>query len=311
MLNRRQLRVKVMQSLYAFMQSENHSLENGEKELLFSVQKIYELYHFLLLLPLELVHLHQQQVENAKQKYFPTEEEKNPNPRFTNNRVLKLLKNNGDFNLGVNKKKLNWIEETDWLNKIFADIKRDQEFKKYMYDSPDTIESDKDFLNYIYINYVAPNEQLQEILEEKSIFWADDFELVLTLIIKTIRACKENSLNLLPLYNDQDDREFILELYRKTIIHNNEYEKIISQKTNNWEVDRIAAMDILLMKMAIAEVIHFPSIPVKVTLNEYIDISKEYSTPKSNTFINGILDKIATELKEENKIQKSGRGLME
>jgi N utilization substance protein B len=286
-------------------------LEVGEKELLFSIQKIHELYHLLFLLPSEFIYLNKQQIENSKQKYFPTEEEKNPNFKFINNPIIKLLMANSDLNIAISTRKLNWSSERDWLIKVFNDIKKDQEYRKYLFSSENSLEADKDILNYIFKNYIAPNEQLQETLEEKSIFWADDFELVLTLIIKTLKGSDEEKINLLPLYNDEDDKQFILELYRKTIIHNKEFEEIISKKTSNWEVERIAIIDNILMKMAITELIYFPSIPVKVTLNEYIDISKEFSTPKSKIFINGILDKIFAELKSENKINKTGRGLLE
>lgn len=315
MLNRRHLRVKVMHALYAFIQSKNHDLRAGEKELLYSLEKVYELYISYLSIFPELAELAQTISVEGKQKYFPTEEEKNPSSKFFENEAIKKLALNQELHRKISNKKINWKTEPELLKKIFLQIKGSPEYQEYMAAPVRTLEEDKEFLVKIFKNYVGPFELLIHIFEEKSIYWMDDFDIAASMVIKTIKNLTEDSgatTPLLPLFKDEeDDRNFAIELFRKTIIHNDEYEKMIAEKTQNWEVERIAMMDILLMKMALAEMLNFSNIPVKVTLNEYIELSKNYSTPKSKMFINGILDKLVLTLKEQNKIQKIGRGLLE
>lgn len=315
MLNRRHLRVKVMHSLYAFFQSKNTDLRAGEKELLFSLEKVYDLYiYYLSLLP-EIAEVALNITEDAKQKYFPTEEERNPNKKFIENFAIQKLASNQPLHQMISKRKINWKTEPEMIKKMYNQVKASPEYQEYMSTPSGNIEEDKEFLVKIFKNYIGPEDLLIHLFEEKSIYWMDDFDLVASMVIKTIRNISQKSGPndpLIALYKDEeDDRNFAIDLFRKTIIKSDEYEKMIAEKTENWEVDRIAMMDVLLMKMALAEMLNFPNIPVKVTLNEYIELSKNYSTPKSKMFINGILDKLVMSLKEKNLITKVGRGLME
>lgn len=315
MLNRRHLRVKVMHSLYAFFQSKNTELRLGEKELLLSLDKVYDLYiHYLSLLP-EIAEVATQIAEEAKQKYFPTEAERNPNKKFIENFAVKTLASNQHLHQVISKRKIGWKHEPELIKKMYNQVKASPEYLEYMASPAGDIEEDKEFLVKIFKNYIGPEDLLIHLFEEKSIYWMDDFDLVASMVIKTIRNISPQSKPadpLIPLFKDEeDDKNFALELFRKTIIRSDEYEKMIAEKTENWEVERIAMMDVLLMKMALAEMLNFPNIPVKVTLNEYIELSKNYSTPKSKMFINGILDKLVITLKEKKLINKVGRGLME
>lgn len=315
MLNRRHLRVKVMHALYAFFQSNNSDLRAGEKELLFSLEKVYDLYIYYLSLFPELAEVAHTVSVEGKQKYFPTEEEKNPNTKFIENGAIKRLAQMDDLQKMISNRKINWKTEPELTKKIFNTVKASPEYQEYLANPTRSLETDKEFLVKIFKNYVGPFELLLHLFEEKSIYWMDDFDLVASMVIKTIKNLKEESgkeERLLPLFKDEeDDRKFALELFRKTIVNSDEYEKLIADKTQNWELERIAMMDVLLMKMALAEMLNFTSIPVKVTLNEYIELSKNYSTPKSKIFINGILDKLVMSLKESNRIQKAGRGLLD
>lgn len=315
MLNRRHLRIKVMQALYAFFQSENNDLRKGEKELLFSIEKIYDLYISILLIIPEIVDFAIRTQEEAKQKMLPTAEDLDPNTKFINNRFVKQLSKNSELYRKAENRKISWRNEPELIKKIFLLVKNSDEYFEYMKSSDSSYEEDKEFIIKIFKKYISEFELLYHYFEEKSIYWMDDFELVNSIIVKTIKTFTPGSNEhtpLMPLYKDEeDDRNFAIELFRKTIIHNKEYETLIAEKTQNWEVERIAMMDVLLMKMAIAETLNFPSIPVKVTLNEFIEISKNYSTPKSKLFINGILDKLLADFKTGGKINKVGRGLME
>jgi len=315
MLNRRHLRVKVMQALYAFFQTEKEEMKNGEKQLFHSIEKIYDLYiHLLLIIP-EIFELAHRTLEDAKQKMLPTAEDINPNTKFADNKVADLLAKNIELHKKASNRKINWQNEPELVKKIFLSIRSSEEFENYMKSTESSFEEDQDFIIKVYKKYVSEFELLHNYFEEKSIYWVDDIDLVNSMVVKTLKSFKADSnenFSLIALYKDEeDDRVFAQDLFRKTVLLNKELETLIGEKTANWEVERIAMMDVLLMKMALAEVLTFPSIPVKVTLNEYIEISKSYSTPKSKHFINGILDKLIADFKTEGRIKKTGRGLME
>ena len=314
-LSRRHLRSKGLQALYAFFQSDNADIAKGEKELIVSIDKVYDLYLYQLSLITEIIRYAGRMAEEGKQKKLPTPEDLAPNTRFIDNQVIAKLNISRPFLKALEVRKINWINEQEFIKKFVLAIKESEEYKEQLSSEDSSFEADKNFLVQIYKSCIADSEQLQQYLEEHSIYWMDDMELVNSMIVKTIKSFSEASGEfhpILPLYKDEeDDKKFIVDLFRKTILNNKEYEELIAEKTQNWDVERIALMDILIMKMAICEVLNFPSIPVKVTLNEYIDISKRFSTPKSKVFINGILDKIILDFKTQDRIKKTGRGLLQ
>ncbi len=312
MLNRRFLRIKVMQALYSYFQSEGNDIKKAEKELITTLDNIYSLYLWLLAL-LKDIHQHANMVaEDAKNKKLPTREDLDPNTKFQDNQFLKALQESKFLTDALTKRKINWDNDADVVRKIFNDIRSSDDYKKYMGTREGTLNEDKELLMNILINVIAEHELLTHFFEEKNVHWADDLFVAIIGVKKTMESFDGKKLFLQSLYkNEAEDLEFAKKLFEKCIIHNNEFEKLIAEKTVNWEVERIAQMDVLLMKMGLAEILFFENIPIKVSLNEYIDISKEYSTPKSKVFINGILDKIVLDLKSQQKIVKTGRGLQE
>lgn len=315
MFSRRYLRIKAMQALYAYFQSNNRDLGKGEKELFLSIHKIYELYHFLLLLLGEIRFIAQKSSEDGKLKLRPTKAELDPSLRFVNNRVLEVVQKSAELNTYCQRHTLNWQNEGELTRKIFNNIRHSPEYEVYMNLEACTFKEDKEFVIDIFKNQIANFELLESSFEERSIHWVDDLGIANAMVIKTLEQFEEAdpiSHRLMPLYkSEEEDIEFVTDLYRKTIINDKANEKYIADKTQNWEVERIALMDVLLMKMAITEILYFPTIPVKVSLNEYIEISKMFSTPKSKIFINGILDKLVVDFRESGEMKKMGRGLME
>ena len=319
MLNRRYLRIKAMQAVYACIQSGNQKVEMVEKQMFHSIETLYELYIFQLSVLGELVNFETQRLEEAKQKYFPTEENLNPSLKFISNRLISKLTSNRDFGKMLNNYHISWVGEYEIIHSIYTKLKDSKMYKDYMGNGLSSFEDDKDFVSKMFRKYISESEALQSFFEEKNIFWSDDFYVASHMGIKTIGAMGENDSDAKPmptLYKispggQNEDREFVKDLFRKTLFNIHEFEDLIQKYVRNWEVERIAMLDTILMKMAITEIMNFPSIPIKVSLNEYIDIAKEYSTPQSSNFINGILDSIVKELRDENKIVKIGRGLME
>lgn len=319
MLNRRQLRIKTLQSLYAFQQSGNDSIAIGEKELLHSIDRIFDLYFYVLAIAVEMKHFAQKRIDEAKTKLMPTYDDLNPNMRFVENFALTLIETNKNYIENIEKRKINWSDNNNFIRNLFAVFSESKVFQDYMNAEVSDFKNDKEIITVLFNDFVLESEDLNSLLEEKSIYWVSDLDMVGSFIIKTISELKKNTdtdgMLLKGVYFNQginaEDKEFILDLFRKTIKRNAEFEELIKKQTKNWELERIALIDILLMKMALCEVTEFSSIPIKVSLNEYIEISKYFSTPKSRMFINGILDKIVIELKNNNKISKTGRGLLE
>lgn len=315
MFNRRNLRIKVMQALYAFYRSENPNLKKCEKELLLSIEKTHDLYIYLFLLITEIANSAGQYAELSKTKHLPTQEDLNLNPKFIKNRFIKQLAENKELKRLIESKRLSWFGDLDIVKNIFLQIKSSDEYAAYLASSDDSYNADREFIITIFKMHIANFSPLRQFLEQKSIFWAVDIDLVNHMVLKTIISDNSDSrsknTSLLRQYRDtEEDRDFVLPLFRKTILHEKEYEKLIGKKAKNWETERIAMIDILLMKMAMCEILEFPTIPVKVSLNEYIEIAKQYSTPRSNIFINGILDKLVAGFKKGKKIKKTGRGLV-
>ncbi len=314
MLNRRQLRIKVLQALYAYFQSDGEEYARSEKALLKAVERMYDLYIYLLLTFSEIKVHAENRIEENKKKIRPNKEDLSPNLKFVSNRIIQFLEQNKILNTLSKDRKVNWlgVENQEMFRKIFLQIRESETYISHISNGISGFEEDKLFAIELFKMEIANSELLYNCLEEKSIDWLDDIDLACSMVLKTIKAATEqDEIEIMPLYKkDDDEQDFIKTLLRKTISMNQENEKLIDELTQNWELDRIARMDIILMKMAITELQSFSNIPTKVTLNEYIEISKFYSTPKSNLFINGILDKAIDKLKNEKKLIKTGRGLM-
>lgn len=312
MINRRHIRVKVMQSVYAMQQSHSDDLVKEEKFLKHSIQKMYDLYVLNLQLLVEVQKLARKRIELSKKKILATKEELNPNTKFIDNKLLNSLNESVSLEGYVELNKLNYWDLDDEYVKILLDeLQRSDLYKKYM----DTVENsyniDKSFVIDFFRDIVAPNEKLADYFEDQMISWVDDIPFVNTWILKSLNKQKANKPFILgSLYKDNDDKVFVSDLFTKTMLHQHKYEEDIKEKTPNWEADRIADIDMIIIKMAITEFLHFPSIPSRVTINEYIELAKDYSTNKSGYFINGVLDKLAKDYLSSNKMVKIGRGLL-
>ncbi len=285
----------------------------SEKELHFAIEKSYELYHYLLLLIIDVALYAESRMELARNKRIPTREDLHPNTRFIENRLVMQLRNNTHLLRFVDQHKLNWTNHPELIRELYQNILNSQEYTDYLEAEENSYNDDKKFISWVYTHLVFPSELLSSVLEEQSIYWNDDLEFIISMIIKTFRKFKPEDGEekpLLELYKNKEDRDYVVRLFRQSILHRDEFVEYVRKNTRNWDLDRIAFMDILIMQMAIAELTAFPSIPTKVTLNEYLEISKFYSTSKSNVFINGVLDKVVFQLKEEKKIVKKGRGLI-
>ncbi|PJJ84328.1 transcription antitermination factor NusB [Mucilaginibacter auburnensis] len=315
MLNRRHLRVKVLQAVYAYHQTGAGSVSQHEKNLLQNIDKVYEMYIWMLSLISEVVEYAEKDAEERAHKHLPTAADLNANLKIMTNRFYTSLRNNKEYLAGVKKYKIEWNFDPELVKGLFRALKYSPEYEEYLQKTDDTIQTDKDIIKFIFKKVILKSTLAEQVFEEKFIFWPVDKDVLQALIAKTFKnfSFEDPAKNKLAetTGNWAEDKEFIIDLFQATIKYDKDYQEMIGLKTQNWEPERIAMMDTLLMKMAIAEFINFNSIPVKVTINEYLEISKEFSTPKSNSFINGILDKILIELKEEKKIRKTGRGLIE
>jgi N utilization substance protein B len=313
MLARRHIRIKVLQALYGFFRDDNPDTAMALKSLNSSLERIYDLYLYDMCTLRELLMAAEGRMQIGRNKLMPRADEVNPNQNFVNNRVLLLLKNNVRLNKMVEQKQISWSEYRDHFKKVVTKLLDDDEFQRYMHLQEPSFSDDKKLVKYIYATYICENEFIHNIYEDLSIHWADDLDAAQMMTSKTIKTLKEDSDEyhpLVKLYKDKEDEGFGAQLFRKVIGNSQNYEALIAERTKNWESDRIAIVDNILMKMAIAEFVGFDQIPVKVTLNEYIELAKEYSTPKSATFINGVLDKLVIDLREKNEIIKVGRGLL-
>ncbi|MGV3507760.1 MAG: transcription antitermination factor NusB [Sphingobacteriaceae bacterium] len=315
MLNRRQLRVKVLQTLYAYHLSENKVVKAFEKKLLDSVDDVYEMYIWLLALVSEVSDYVLIDADERANKYLPTETDLNTNLKLNNNRFIKALRENPGYISDFKKYNPSWNFDPEIVKTIFTELKNSEQYRAYLESDDLSMRAEKEIVKYIFKKIILVVPSVEQSFEEKFINWQVDRPVLEAMVAKTFSNFQseigaENKLaQISPVW--VEDRDFIVNLFQKTIAFDEEYQKLISDKTKNWETERIAIIDILLMKLALTELIHFPGIPVKVSMNEYIEIAKEFSTPKSNLFINGILDKILAELKSAGKIRKSGRGLIE
>jgi N utilization substance protein B len=314
MLNRRHIRVKVMQSIYAMHQNNSDNLEKEEKFLFQSIENILDLYLIMLSALVELRNSEEDFIEKSRKKHLATAEERNPNRKFINNQVLQLLDENNSLSIALEGRKINnWKQNDDYILILLEAVKASDVYTRYMHNRDNNFDEDRKFIHDLFTEVIAPNEKLYEYLEDYKLTWVDDIPLVNTMIakqLKQIEAEGKDAFRVPKLYKDIDDKDFVKELFRKTVLNEVELAKEFIDKTPNWDTERIAEIDAIILKMAICEFLKFPSIPVKVTINEYLEIAKEYSTPKSSIFINGILDNLVKEYQTTNKLVKTGRGLM-
>lgn len=316
MLNRRHLRVKVLQNLYAYQQSEDKELARFEKSLLENVDQVYETYIWLLNLLVDVVDFTIIDADERANKHLPSERDLSDNTRLESNTFIEMLKQNQLFINRTKKYQVSWHNlDPEIVRQIFQQLKQAPEYEEYLNSDDRSIFKEKDIIKFIFKRLILKSPTVEHVFEEKFINWELDKEVLQALVAKTFKNFQsldphDNDLaNLTP--NWVEDEEFISRLFAFTVRRGEEYQSYITSKTKNWEADRIAMMDTLIMRLAISELVNFPTIPVKVTINEYLEISKVFSTPKSNVFINGILDKVITDLRNEGKINKTGRGLIE
>ncbi len=315
MLNRRHLRIKVLQLLYAYYQSKEEGYVKSDKELTLSIDRMYDMYLYLILTFEQLIRAAENKMVDRKKKLRPTSEDLNPKMHFVENRIFHQIAHSKELAALIKKRKINWIgaEHQVMFKKIFLAILESEAYIIYMKKDCPTFEEEQTFAVQLFKESIANSAIMYNFFEEKSIYWMDDLDLCCSMVMKSIKAMEENKeFTPLPLYKDEEDElSFVHDLLQKTIQNDAEYDALISELVANWETERIAKMDLILLKMGITELLNFQSIPAKVTLNEYIEISKFYSTPKSNIFINGILDKIVEKFKSEKRMIKTGRGLLD
>ncbi|MBE6342272.1 MAG: transcription antitermination protein NusB [Bacteroidales bacterium] len=319
MINRRFLRVKVLQAVYAYQESGEDFVENGIKHLIDSIEKLRDLFVWQISFLVETKRFAENRIEENKHKNFPTADDLNPNMRYVENRVLVALENNKDLRKEEERLKINWADHQDIVRGYYNKMRETEEYKQYMSDSVDNFDHDKKFIVKMINEYFADLEVLQDFYEEKSIFFVDDYHLVSSMLVKFFTEMKANfneNTSLPSIYktgNDpvNEDKEFVKNLFRKVLLHDSEYGKMVGENTSNWEKERVCIMDMIILKLAITEFCCFPYIPVKVTMNEYIEISKYFSTPKSKIFVNGILDRILKKLNDQGAVVKKGIGLLD
>lgn len=308
MINRVLIRLKIVQIVYAYYQNGGKNLDTAEKELFFSLSKAYDLYNYLLLLMVEVTKQANKRLNAAKNKLVPTKEELFPNTKFVENRFIAQLEVSKQLLEFSNNQKKTWENEADFVKTLCDKILESDIYKEYMASETSSYEEDRELWRKLYKNIIFNNIELDQVLEDQSLYWNDDKEIVDTFVLKTIKRFDEKNgakQELLPEFKDEEDQDFARRLFRRTILNADYYRHLISENTKNWDLDRVAFMDVVIMQIALAEILSFPNIPVSVSLNEYVEIAKLYSTPKSGGFINGTLDGIVNSLKKENKLTKN------
>lgn len=295
MINRELIRIKIVQLTYAYYQNGNRNLDVAEKELLFSLSKAYHLYHYLLALIVavskEARKYYDVEVARANREGLPM-----PSSKFVDNKFATQLEENKQLCDFIATQKQTWDDDVEFVRKLYSQITQSRIYLDYMESDDSSYEADREVWRKLYKSLIMENEELDTVLEEKSLYWNDDKEIVDTFVLKTIKRFEpENSVKqeLLPEYKDEDDKDFARKLFRATILNADQYQRYMSETSRNWDFSRLAYMDVVIMQIAIAEMLNFPNIPINVTINEYVDLAKIYSTPKSSGYINGMLDSIA------------------
>lgn len=306
MINRKLIRVKIVQLTYAYYQNGHHNMDTAEKELLFSLSKAYDLYNYLLGLIVAITQEERRRVDIATRR-AEREGTETPSQRFAFNKFATQLEENKQLNLFMEDKKMSWENDVEAVRKLCDQIERSPLYQEYMMSDAEDYETDRELWRRIYRTLIQGNEDLDAILEEKSLYWNDDKEIVDTFVLKTIKRfdpANKAGQELLPEYDDTEDREYALKLFRSTILNADTYQRYMSETSRNWNFSRLAYMDVVLMQIAIAEMLTFPNIPIIITINEYVDLAKLYSTPKSGGYINGMLDAIARHLVDTGRLLK-------
>lgn len=306
MINRKLIRVKIVQLTYAYYQNGHHNMDTAEKELLFSLSKAYDLYNYLLGLIVAITQEERRRVDIAMRR-AEREGTETPSQRFAFNKFATQLEENKQLNLFMEDKKMSWENDVEAVRKLCGQIEQSPLYQEYMMSDAEDYETDRELWRRIYRTLIQGNEDLDAILEEKSLYWNDDKEIVDTFVLKTIKRfdpANKADQELLPEYDDTEDREYALKLFRSTILNADTYQRYMSETSRNWNFSRLAYMDVVLMQIAIAEMLTFPNIPISVTINEYVDLAKLYSTPKSGGYINGMLDAIARHLVDTGRLLK-------
>jgi N utilization substance protein B len=312
MINRRHIRVKVMQSVYAMIKSYDDDVLKEEKFIKYSIKRMFDLYVVLLDLLVEVQKLAEEKQEISKKKYLATEEDLSPNRKFVENKLIKKIAESSSLTLYKEAQNLdNWSKDDEYIKIIWDLLQNSDIFSEYLNSSDDSFNSDKDFVVTFFKEIVAPNSKLAEYFEGENITWVDDIPFVNTWVVRSLTKQKSaNAFKLGSLYKNQDDQDFVTDLFKKVILNHHSFENDIKIHTPNWETDRIADMDMILIKMGVCEFLNFPFIPTKVSINEYIEIAKDYSSENSGYFVNGVLDKLSREFLKDKKIVKVGRGLL-
>lgn len=306
MINRELIRIKIVQLTYAYYQNGSKNIETAEKELLFSLSKAYDLYNYLLALIVGITKEARRHLEVAESR-AKREGTAMPSTKFVYNRFALQLEANNMLNDFMESQKKNWDDEPEFLKKIYTQITESQIYKDYMEDEEDSYLADRELWRKLYRTLIQDNSDLDALLEEQSLYWNDDKEIVDTFVLKTIKRFEEKNKStqqLLPEYDSEEDKDYARKLFRATIMNGDEYQHYMSEASRNWDFSRLAYMDIVIMQIAIAEMLNFPSIPVSVTINEFVEISKLYSTPRSSSYINGMLDGIAHHLANTGRMLK-------
>ena len=308
MINREIIRLKVVQIIYAFYQNGGKNIDTAEKELFFSLAKAYDLYHYLLMLMVEVNRIAERAVETAQNRYNRIHAGEKPSTKFIDNRFIRQLEINKQLLEFRENQKKTWANDEDFVRSLYKKITETEYYQEYMASGESSYAEDRELWRKIYKSLICNNETLESLLEDMSLYWNDDKFIVDTFVLKTIKRFEEEKgadQELLPEFKDEDDRDFAHRLFRNTLLNAEYYRKLISENTKNWEFNRIALMDLVIMQIALAEIVTFPNIPLSVSLNEYVDIAKTYSTPRSGAYVNGLLDVIAKRLIAEKKITKT------
>lgn len=307
MINRVLIRLKIVQIIYAYYKNSGKTIKATEDEVFFSLSKAYDLYNYMLLLMVGITHYAADRISFLSMKIRPTENDKNPNLKFVNNRFIAQLERNEKLVKFAEKSKFNWVDNSDLLRRLLDEIEESDIYKEYMAAETSSYEEDKELWRKLYKAFIFDNEELDALLEEQSLYWNDDKSIVDSFVLKTIKRFEEKNAatqQLLPEYKDVADMEFARKLFHNAITNAEQYRELMSSSSKNWDMSRLAFMDVVIMQVALAEIMTFDDVPLSVTLNEYVEIAKHYSTVKSGSFVNGMLDTITKKLRQENKINK-------
>ena len=305
------LRVKVAKNLYAHLKSGSDNLKASEKNLVESIDKAYDLYFQMMSLIVEVAHYAESRIEINKNKKLPTYEDLNPNRRFVDNAVIHLIATSDSVNDVIARRKLSWAPYSDAVKDVYNRMVESEYYKKYMSASICTFSDDRRFVEEFFTS-LEEDEALNDVVNDMSLLWTDDYGFALYMAVRTVQNLKQShtEVKVLPKFKNEEDLDFAKTLFIKALVNFEDNQEIVDKYSSNWDVERVVFMDSLILSIALAELIYFESIPVKVTLDEWIDIAKYYSSPTSSNFVNGVLDKIVNDLQQDGRIKKSGRGLL-